>query len=151
MTPPANVPLGPLEGAVNVTVIPAIGLFEASRTIACRFVANAVFTVALCGVPDTTVILPGGPLVLVNENTAGLPTPETVAFTSYEPVVVLAVNTGAVARPNESVVAAAVFDPLKLPVAPVVGAVKVTVTPGTGLLAPSRTITFKRVPKVVPT
>lgn len=150
-TPPAKTALAPDEGTENVTVTPEIGLLDASLTSACRFVANAVFTVAFCGVPATTVMLPGGPLVLVNEKTAGLLTPDTVALTLYEPVVVFAVNTGADALPVESVVAAAVFDPLKLPVAPVVGAVNVTETFGTGLFAPSRTITLNRVAKFVPT
>jgi hypothetical protein len=34
LTPPANVPLAPLPGAVNVTVTPGTGLLEASLTVA---------------------------------------------------------------------------------------------------------------------
>jgi hypothetical protein len=33
-TPPANVPLAPLPGAVNVTVTPETGLLDASLTVA---------------------------------------------------------------------------------------------------------------------
>lgn len=48
------------------------------------------------------------------------------------PVVVLAVNTGEAARPLSSVVAVAVLTLPKVPLAPDVGAVKVTVTPVIG-------------------
>src|SRR5215469_11876857 len=51
VTPPANVPLAPLPGAVKVTVAPLTGLLKGSFTVACSCVANAVPTVALCGVP----------------------------------------------------------------------------------------------------
>jgi len=46
-TPPANVPLAPLPGAVNVTTTPLTGLFPASVTLATRGAAKAVLTVAL--------------------------------------------------------------------------------------------------------
>jgi len=52
---PPNVPLAPLPGAVNVTIAPLTGLLLASFTVACNAVANAVFTVALCGVPAEAV------------------------------------------------------------------------------------------------
>jgi hypothetical protein len=54
--PFANVPLAPLAGAVKVTVTPLTGLFRESFTVACRAVANAVLTVAFCGVPPVAVI-----------------------------------------------------------------------------------------------
>jgi uncharacterized membrane protein len=63
-TPPANVPLAPLPGAVNVTTTPLTGLFDASRTVACSAAANAVFTVALCGVPLLAVTLAAGPITV---------------------------------------------------------------------------------------
>jgi hypothetical protein len=44
-----NVPLGPEEGAVNVTVTPDSP--DASATFACSAVVNVAFTVALWGVP----------------------------------------------------------------------------------------------------
>jgi hypothetical protein len=63
-------------------------------------------------------------------------------------VVLLAVNAGAVATPPLLVVA--VFTPLaKVPLAPVVGAVKVTVTPLTGLLPASFTVTCSPVANAV--
>ena len=46
-TPPANVPLAPLPGAVNVTTTPFTGLFAASRAVACNCVAKAVLIAAL--------------------------------------------------------------------------------------------------------
>ena len=69
-TPPANVPLAPLVGGVNVTTTPLTGLFPASFTVACSCVANAVLTVALCGVPAVAVMLAGAPARLVNEKFA---------------------------------------------------------------------------------
>jgi hypothetical protein len=54
---PAKVPLAPLPGAVNVTTTPLTGLLLASFTVACSAVANAVLTVALCGVPAVAVML----------------------------------------------------------------------------------------------
>ena len=64
-------------------------------------------------------------------------TPDTVAVTVYgPPAVAFAVNVGDVATPFESVVAVAVADPLpKVPLAPVDGAVNVTVTPLFGVPA----------------
>src|SRR5437016_1845621 len=46
---PANVPLAPVDGAVNVTVTPERA--DESATFAFRAVVNAAFTVALWGVP----------------------------------------------------------------------------------------------------
>jgi len=59
--PPANVPLAPLAGAVNVTATPPSRLLLASFTVAASVVAKLVFTVALCGVPEVAVMLAGGP------------------------------------------------------------------------------------------
>ena len=53
---PANVPLAPLAGAVKVTVAPLTGLLFESFTVACRGVAKAVPSVALCGVPPLALI-----------------------------------------------------------------------------------------------
>ena len=78
-TPPANVPLAPLPGPVNVTTTPLTGLFEASRTVACSCVANAVLMVALCGVPPITVMLAGGPVTV--KDTPLLATPPAVTTT----------------------------------------------------------------------
>jgi len=49
-TPPANVPLAPLAGALNVTVTPLAGL-PPIVTVATNGFAKAVPTDVLCGVP----------------------------------------------------------------------------------------------------
>src|SRR5580765_1598830 len=64
-------------------------------------------------------------------------------------MVPLAVSIGAVATPLLLVTAVAVADPLKRALAPLVGAVKVTVTPAIGLLLASRTVACRAVAKVL--
>jgi hypothetical protein len=78
---PLKAALAPLLGAVNVTVIPLSKLLPASLTVACRAVAKAVLTIALCGVPLVAVILAGGPALFVRLKLAPVATPETVAVT----------------------------------------------------------------------
>jgi hypothetical protein len=48
--------LAPVAGAANVTVTPASGFDAPSNTFACNALVNGVFTVAVCGVRDITVI-----------------------------------------------------------------------------------------------
>jgi len=61
-----NLPLAPEPGAVNVTLTPETGLLEASSTVTASAVANAVLTVAVCGVvPALAVIELAAPAVLV--------------------------------------------------------------------------------------
>jgi hypothetical protein len=123
---------------VNVTTTPLTGFPKASVTVASRFVTNAVFTVALCGVPAVAVILPAPPDVFVRLYVA-VPVPGVVAVTLYEPAVLFAVNTAAVATPLVFVVA--VFTPpANVPLAPDPGAVNVTTTPPTGLPKASVTV-----------
>src|SRR5258708_22517056 len=99
-TPPANVPLAPLVGAVNVTVTPFTGLLDASLTVACSCVANAVLMVALWGVPAVAVILAGALARLVSEKLAGVETPVTKAGPLYgPPPMPLAVKTHSVPIP----------------------------------------------------
>ena len=136
---PVKAPLGPVAGAVNVTVTPLTGLFEASFTVACNCAAKAVFTVALCGVPAVAVILAAGPARFVREKLAGEATPETEAVTAYVPEVPLAVKTADIATPRPLVVAV-VTPPASVPLAPLPGAVNVTVAPLTGLLPESFTV-----------
>jgi hypothetical protein len=76
-----NFPLAPLAGAVKVTTTPLTGLLPASLTVACSAVANAVLTVALCGVPAEAVMLAAVPAVFVRLKLAGVATPETLAVT----------------------------------------------------------------------
>ncbi len=80
-TPPAKVPLAPLAGALKVTVTPDTGLPKASFTVAARFVANAVLTVAVCGVPAVAVIAAGAPARLVSANPGLVVCVPTVAVT----------------------------------------------------------------------
>jgi hypothetical protein len=62
-----NVPDAPAPGAVNVTVTPDIGLLPASFTVTASAFANAVLTVADCGVePATAVIDAAAPAKFVN-------------------------------------------------------------------------------------
>ena len=97
--PPANVPLAPVDGAVNVTLAPLTGLLPLSLTVACKAVGKAVLITMLCGVPAVgvmaaggperfvsenaavAVMAAGGPERFVSENAAGAVTPLTVAFT----------------------------------------------------------------------
>jgi hypothetical protein len=81
LTPPANVPLAPLPGTVNVTVTPETGLLDASLTVAWSAEPNGLPTVALCGVPPVAVMDAAVPAVLVKVKFAGDPTPATVAAT----------------------------------------------------------------------
>src|SRR5712691_1947888 len=99
-----------------------------------------MFTAALWGVPTVAAIFAAAPARFVSAKFAGVATPETDAVTLYgPPAMLLAVKTADVAMPSELVVA--VFaPPAKLPLAPLPGAVNVTVTPLTGLLAASLTV-----------
>jgi len=137
---PPNLPLAPLAGAVNVTVTPLNGLLPASFTVACSAVPYAVLTTALCGVPAVAAMLAAEPVVLFRMKLAGVATPATVAVTVKPPATAFAVNAGAVAIPLALVTAVAVADPPKAPLAPLPGAVNVTVAPINGLLLASFTV-----------
>jgi hypothetical protein len=80
LIPPANVPLAPDPGAMNVTPTPPTGLPKPSATVASNCVGNAVPTVVLCGVPAVAVILAGLPTVFVRIY-ATTPVPGAVAVT----------------------------------------------------------------------
>jgi hypothetical protein len=60
------------------------------------------------------------------------------------------VKAGAVAIPLEFVIAVAVAEPLKVPLAPLPGAVNVTVTPLTAFPPESFTVACRAVAKAVP-
>src|SRR5215467_8063064 len=80
--------------------------------------------------------------VLVREKLAEVATPETEAVTIYgPPATAFAVRIGAVATPDALVVAV-LTPPAKVPLAPLAGAVNVTVTPLTGLLKESNTVAW---------
>src|SRR5258708_6317324 len=79
LIPPANVPLAPLVGAVKVTVTPLTGLLKESFTVACSCVANAVLTVALCGVPAVALMFDGLPAAPTAALNAANPAPRFAA------------------------------------------------------------------------
>jgi len=79
-TPPANVPLAPLPGTINITVTPLTGLLPASFTIACKGNAKAVLITAVCGVPLIAVSIAAAPAVFVRLKLAD-PTAPAVAVT----------------------------------------------------------------------
>ncbi len=98
-TPPANVPLAPLPGGVNVTTTPLTRLFPASVTVATNGAANVVLIVALCPEPLLTATLAAGPVRLVKEKFAEV-APVALATTLYgPPAVEFAVNAADVATP----------------------------------------------------
>jgi hypothetical protein len=78
---PLKLPLAPLPGAVNVTIAPLTALPPASLTVACRAVAKAVPSAALCGVPALAVMLAAAPAVLVRLKLAGVAIPAALADT----------------------------------------------------------------------
>src|SRR6202158_5225273 len=145
-----NRPEAPDPGAVNVTLTPATGLLPASRTVTASALAKAVLTVADCGVvPALAVIVVALPAVLVSEKLTVV-RPVAAAVTVYgPPAVALAVN-GAAATPDALVATVIVVVLLEnRPDAPLPGAVNVTLTPGTGLLPASRTVTASALAEAV--
>ena len=110
-----------------------------SVTNAARMVGKLVLVDVVCGVPAAAVMLAAGPGRLVKLNDAGVLTPLTDAVTAKLPATVLAVKAGAVATPLAAVSAVAVNMPENVPLAPVTGAVNVTLTPPTALPYWSRT------------
>src|SRR5260370_8526449 len=97
---------------------------------------------ALWGVAAVAAIFAAGPARFVREKLAGVETPETEAVTVYAPARVLAVKTADVATPDEFVVAVST-PPAKVPLAPLLGAGKVTVVLLPALFAASLTMTSK--------
>jgi hypothetical protein len=132
--PFANVPLAPDNGAVNVTVAPLTGYWLLSTTVATRGATNAVSIVASCSDPLVAVMVAAAPDVFVNAKLVEVITPATVAVTVSAPITPLAVKIDEVATPFESVVSVSEEDEFdeKVPLAPVVGAVKTTNAPLTG-------------------
>ena len=152
--PLPNLPLAPEEGAVNVTETPLAG-FPLEVTNATSGFANAVLTFSLWPDPLDTAITGIGAAVFVRLNFAAAPvSPVKSAVTVYgPPVVPFAVKADAVATPLVPVESVSVVFPLvaNVPLAPVAGAVNVTITPLTGLLSLSTTVACRDVPKAVET
>ena len=132
--PFANVPDAPEAGAVNVTVWLGTTLPNWSVTSASSALANARPVGAVPGDPeytDTVVAVPG---LLVSAKDAGVADP-LVACTDTAPAIVFAMKV-TVAMPDAlviPVIVAVLF--ANVPDAPEAGAVKVTLTPSTGLSA----------------
>ena len=136
-------------GAVKVTVAPDTKLPKESTTVAINTRPNFVFTVAFCGVPPVAVMEAGVPAEFVSEKIAEVEIPDTAARMLYPPAVVLAVTATDVACPIEFVTAVVLNAPPKLALAPVPGAVNVTVTPWTGVPKESVTVAISRFVKAV--
>lgn len=132
----------PEAGAVNVTAAPATGFEALSTTAATSDAENALLMAALCGVPLIAVMDAGAPAVFVNVKLAGAGTAATVAVMINAPDVPFAVNGVEVATPLELVIAIVVLLPVsaKMALAPVVGAVNVTMAPLTGFCPASTTV-----------
>jgi hypothetical protein len=137
--------LSPVEapdpGAAKFTVTPETGLPPRSFTVTASALENPVLIVADCGVdPALAVIEAAAPAVFVKVKlTEVSPAAEAVALNW--PAVELAVK-GAVAIPLEFVVTVMVVELLlNAPLAPVPGAVNVTLVPDTGLPPLSFTVT----------
>jgi hypothetical protein len=143
-TPPPNVPLAPLAGAVKVTNTPLTGLFPASVTVATKGAANAVLIVAFCGVPLVAATFAAGPVRFVSAKFADVVLGE-LATTLYGPAVEFAVNVAEVATPLALVVAV-LTPPANVPLAPLAGGVNVTTAPLTGLLPASVTVATSGAP-----
>ena len=132
-------PLAPLPGAVNVTITPLTGLLTESTTVAWRRCKRGVDRRALA-VPAVTCTVAGGP-VLVSAKFAGVATPET------DDVTVVGAARCAIGREDRrgcnagGIRRGRVVPPsAKVPLAPLPGAVNVTVTPLTGLFPESFTV-----------
>jgi thiamine transporter ThiT len=145
-----NTPEAPEPGAVNVTFMPETGLLPASFTVTASALANAVLIVADCGVvPAFAVIVVAGPAVLLSEKFTVV-RPAEAAETVYGPPTVAFEVNGAEATPDAfvaTVIVAVLL--LNTPEAPEPGAVNVTFTPETGLLAASFTVTASGLAKAV--
>src|SRR5262249_11048511 len=142
---PANVPLAPLPGAVNVTTTPLTGLFPASVTVATNGAPNAVLIGALCPDPLVTATLAAGPTVFVSEKFAEV-APVALATTLYgPPALFFSVKVAHVALPSSPARRSSDL-PANVPLAPLPGAVNVTTTPLTGLLPESVTVATNGAP-----
>jgi hypothetical protein len=147
VTPPVNVPLAPVVGAVNVTGTPLNKFPPLSFTVACRLIVKGVLMAMLCGVPAVGVIEAGAPVRFVRTKLTAESVPATAVTLYGPPAVPLAVKVGAVAIPLELVVAVAVSPPFvppaKVPLGPLEGALKVTITPLNGSELLSFTVVWR--------
>jgi hypothetical protein len=130
-TPPANDADGPKEGVTNVTVTPCTGFPKMSVALTRSGWPNAVATVVVWPPPPVAESKVAADAVLVRLKEAVL-LPGADANTVTPPALEFAVIAADVATPSTPVTAV-VVPPAKRIDAPLVGTVKVTVTPETGL------------------
>ena len=145
-----NVPDAPAAGALNVTITPDTGLLAMSLTVTAGALAKAVLIVALCGVvPALAAMDMAAPAVLVSEKLIVV-RPVAAPVTVYGPPAIAFAVNGAEAMPDAFVATVMVAVLLlNVPDAPAPGAVKVTLTPDTGLFPASLTVTASALAKVV--
>jgi hypothetical protein len=84
-----NVPLAPVDGAVNVATAPGTAFPYASRSFAARAVENAVETDAIWLAPAVIVTVEREPARFASEKVAGW-APCALADTVYDPATLLA-------------------------------------------------------------
>lgn len=142
-----KVPLAEVAGAVKVTLTPGTAFPPASLTMICKGV-KAVATVADWVPPPVIAMFAGFPGVFVSEKLGVELIPLAARVTLYgPPATVLAVKGAEIVptEPTAELVVSTIVLPLLAsdPLAPVAGAVRVTLTPGTGLLLASLTITCR--------
>ena len=89
--------------------------------------------------PENAAIAAGEAAVFVRLNVTG-GSPDTVAVTLYAPAVLLARGAGEAAMPEALVLTVTVFEPPKLELAPLAGAVNATETPASGFADASVTL-----------
>src|SRR5262249_6147476 len=119
---------GPEDGTVNVTVTPEAGFPARSTTLAASGRAKAVDTEVLWVVRPVAIIVPEDGAALVKVNDAVPVTPAALAVTAYVPATLPAIAP-MLASPVGSVTALAADSRA---VAPLAGALKLTMAPLTG-------------------
>jgi hypothetical protein len=120
-----------------------------SVTVATKALANAVFTVALWPEPDVTTIFAAAPATFVSLKVAAVVTPFAAAVTLEPPATVFAVTLSD-NWPLPFVVAVIVIVLLlNFSLAPLDGAVNVTLAPDTALPKLSFTVATKALPNGV--
>jgi len=133
----------------KITFVPLTGFPPASRTVTTNGEASAVLITAFWLFPEVRLIVAALPVVAVAVNVTGLPaSPPDVAVTVYDPTLLPSVSV-LLACPLPFVVVVVVVN--DCPVAPegVVAIANVTLTPGTGLLPASVTVTTNGAPSAV--
>src|SRR5277367_6321352 len=125
LTPPANVPLAPVAGAVNVTTAPGTGAPVTSVTVTASGAANAVFAAALYGVPPVALMFAGA--------SGACPTPVSVMVCEFG--VALSKRVSVAVRTPVPVGKKSIFTTHELPAA--TGVPNAQVDPGANVKSPA--------------